>query len=44
RVLCETCGVGHNLWVCMVCGHVGCGRYIKEHAKHHFRLSQHSFR
>lgn len=28
----------------MVCGHIGCGRYTKEHAKEHFCLSDHSYR
>ena len=23
---CERCSVAHNLWVCVICGHVGCGR------------------
>jgi len=24
---CEICGTGASLWICLVCGHVGCGRY-----------------
>ncbi|CAN0219925.1 unnamed protein product, partial [Hapterophycus canaliculatus] len=43
NICCETCRIAHNLWICMVCGHIGCGRYTKEHAKEHFCLSGHSY-
>ncbi len=23
---CSTCGANTNLWICLICGHVGCGR------------------
>eukprot|EP01065_Artemidia_motanka_P021559 TRINITY_DN2578_c3_g4_i1.p1 TRINITY_DN2578_c3_g4~~TRINITY_DN2578_c3_g4_i1.p1 ORF type:complete len:917 (+),score=334.58 TRINITY_DN2578_c3_g4_i1:67-2817(+) len=23
---CDQCGVGHNLWICLTCGHLACGR------------------
>ena len=25
---CFTCGSRENLWICLVCGHIGCGRYV----------------
>ncbi|KAF4709051.1 hypothetical protein FOZ62_006967, partial [Perkinsus olseni] len=44
---CEECGAAHTrdapMWVCLVCGHVGCGRYTKAAcAKHHALESGHS--
>ncbi|CAN0380955.1 unnamed protein product, partial [Ectocarpus sp. 13 AM-2016] len=43
KLCCETCRIAHNLWICMVCGHIGCGRYTGEHASRHFRLSSHTY-
>jgi BRCA1-associated protein len=40
---CETCGVTTNLWMCLVCGHVGCGRYAGEHGLQHFRETSHTY-
>ena len=40
---CAECGVDDNLWMCLICGHVGCGRYGGGHAAEHFRDSQHPF-
>ena len=40
---CEACGVADNLWMCLVCGHVGCGRYAHEHAVRHFEASGHTY-
>jgi BRCA1-associated protein len=25
---CSVCGTSENLWICVICGHVGCGRYF----------------
>jgi hypothetical protein len=25
---CSTCGTSTNLWICLICGHVGCGRSV----------------
>jgi len=36
RRKCEQCGLRGNLWVCLVCGYTGCGRYTSQHAKGHF--------
>lgn len=32
-----------NLWICLICGHVGCGRYVRGHAYDHFQLTQHTY-
>ncbi|RMJ25623.1 hypothetical protein PHISP_03495 [Aspergillus sp. HF37] len=40
------CGVCHseaNLWVCLVCGNVGCGRYDGAHAFAHYGQTSHAF-
>lgn len=31
------------LWVCMICAHVGCGRYYRSHALQHFRRMSHRY-
>ncbi|KAJ1515485.1 hypothetical protein HMI56_004308 [Coelomomyces lativittatus] len=40
---CRGCGVQTQLWVCLICGHVGCGRYQQGHAISHFHASSHLF-
>ena len=40
---CSTCGATANLWICVICGHVGCGRYDDAHAFAHFEHTNHSF-
>ena len=40
---CSTCGASTNLWMCLVCGHVGCGRYGAAHALEHFRETGHTY-
>eukprot|EP00468_Gymnochlora_sp_CCMP2014_P015456 CAMPEP_0167769812 /NCGR_PEP_ID=MMETSP0110_2-20121227/17546_1 /TAXON_ID=629695 /ORGANISM="Gymnochlora sp., Strain CCMP2014" /LENGTH=587 /DNA_ID=CAMNT_0007658869 /DNA_START=200 /DNA_END=1963 /DNA_ORIENTATION=+ len=30
-------------WICLVCGHVGCGRFEKSHAVRHFERTGHRF-
>lgn len=40
---CYTCNIPENLWICLLCGHVGCGRYTAEHAKRHFHCCGHIF-
>ncbi|XP_047538433.1 BRCA1-associated protein [Vanessa atalanta] len=32
-----------SLWICLICGHVGCGRYEKGHAAKHFQASNHTY-
>ena len=40
---CADCGTEKDLWVCLVCGYLGCGRYKGGHAADHFRESGHSY-
>ncbi|XP_018562105.1 BRCA1-associated protein isoform X2 [Anoplophora glabripennis] len=44
---CEQCGTSapspDALWICLICGHVGCGRYQGGHAASHYRESGHCY-
>ncbi|KAI8465209.1 MAG: brca1-associated protein [Monoraphidium minutum] len=40
---CATCGTPANLWICLICGHVGCGRYKSGHASEHWKESSHCY-
>ncbi|CAM9192924.1 unnamed protein product [Lampetra fluviatilis] len=40
---CFECGVQENLWICLICGHIGCGRYVSRHAYTHFQLTMHTY-
>ncbi|KAL3673839.1 hypothetical protein V7S43_001528 [Phytophthora oleae] len=40
---CEVCGTTEHLWICLICGHVGCGRYSGEHAKQHYQETLHTY-
>lgn len=41
--LCSVCDCTDDLWICLICGHVGCGRYKGGHAKDHWKETAHSF-
>lgn len=42
--VCQECNLQQDsLWLCITCGHVGCGRYIKGHAYLHYSKTQHNF-
>lgn len=41
--ICIECGSQENLWICLICGHIGCGRYVSGHAYAHFQLTQHTY-
>lgn len=41
--LCSICDTTDDLWICLICGHVGCGRYKGGHAKDHWKETAHSF-
>lgn len=40
---CSVCHSELNLWVCLICGNVGCGRYDEAHAFAHFKETSHAF-
>ncbi|KAK9874281.1 hypothetical protein WA026_002633 [Henosepilachna vigintioctopunctata] len=41
---CGKCGPSPDaLWICLICGHVGCGRYQGGHAAIHYRESGHCY-
>ena len=37
------CDCTDDLWICLICGNVGCGRYKGGHAKEHWKESAHNF-
>lgn len=41
--LCSACDSTDDLWICLICGVVGCGRYKGAHAKDHWKETAHSF-
>jgi len=40
---CSVCHSELNLWLCLICGNVGCGRYDGAHAFAHFKQTSHAF-
>lgn len=40
---CGRCDTNDDLWVCLICGNVGCGRYKGGHAKEHWKETAHCF-
>ncbi|XP_070571889.1 BRCA1-associated protein-like [Ptychodera flava] len=40
---CMICGAQESLWICLICGHIGCGRYMSAHAYQHFEETQHTY-
>lgn len=40
---CFECDSQDSLWICLICGHVGCGRYVGGHAYRHFQDTQHCY-
>ncbi|KUI69798.1 hypothetical protein VM1G_05586 [Cytospora mali] len=41
--ICVKCDTTDDLWVCLICGNVGCGRYKGGHAKEHWKETAHCF-
>lgn len=42
-LVCMSCEGKEALWMCLVCGHVGCGRYQGGHAASHYLATQHAY-
>ncbi|OQV17281.1 BRCA1-associated protein [Hypsibius exemplaris] len=41
---CFQCGMSSDdLWLCLICGNIGCGRYSEKHAFVHFQETQHTY-
>ena len=40
---CSICRSDTNLWICLICGNIGCGRYDAAHAFLHYQQSSHCF-
>jgi len=40
---CASCGSTTNLWICIICGTVGCGRYGQAHAHAHYEATTHLY-
>lgn len=40
---CSICGTGSDLWVCLICATVGCGRYKAGHAHRHHQETGHLY-
>ncbi|KAL8683579.1 MAG: hypothetical protein Q9186_000491 [Xanthomendoza sp. 1 TL-2023] len=40
---CSVCRSDANLWICLICGAVGCGRYDAAHAFVHYQQTHHCF-
>ncbi|KAJ4473679.1 hypothetical protein J3R30DRAFT_706834 [Lentinula aciculospora] len=40
---CSACSTTSNLWICLICGNVGCGRYGRAHAQAHYQSTTHIY-
>jgi len=40
---CFECQGSEDLWICLICGFVGCGRYVGGHSHAHFLETEHSY-
>lgn len=40
---CSVCGSTSNLWICLICGNIGCGRYDSAHAFAHYESTNHTY-
>lgn len=43
KSICFVCQTSENLWICVICGFVGCGRYKGGHAIIHWKETQHCY-
>ncbi|KAG6850780.1 hypothetical protein H0H93_008818 [Arthromyces matolae] len=40
---CSACSSTSNLWICLICGNIGCGRYARAHAQAHYQNTTHLY-
>jgi BRCA1-associated protein len=40
---CSVCASTNNVWVCLICGNLGCGRYDSAHAYAHYEATSHCY-
>eukprot|EP00976_Prorocentrum_cordatum_P057771 1164357-Prorocentrum_minimum.AAC.1 len=40
---CQECGSEDSLWMCLICGYLGCGRYHAGHAREHWLQTDHCY-
>ncbi|KAJ7173770.1 hypothetical protein C8R46DRAFT_122527 [Mycena filopes] len=40
---CSSCASTTNLWICLICGNIGCGRYGRAHAQAHYQSTTHLY-
>ncbi|KIJ62026.1 hypothetical protein HYDPIDRAFT_95269 [Hydnomerulius pinastri MD-312] len=40
---CADCSSRTNLWICLICGNIGCGRYGRAHAHAHYESTTHLY-
>lgn len=43
RTVCSACDCHEDIWLCLICGVAGCGRYNSGHAHDHYSLTGHCF-
>ncbi|KAH6771904.1 zinc finger RING family protein [Perilla frutescens var. hirtella] len=43
KSICYVCQTSENLWMCLICGFVGCGRYRDGHSIGHWRETEHCY-
>ena len=43
HIKCQVCENRKNLWICIICGYIGCGRYFEKHAVNHSDNTLHNF-
>ncbi|PPR03194.1 hypothetical protein CVT26_008042 [Gymnopilus dilepis] len=43
RSSCSSCASTSNLWICLICGNIGCGRYGQGHAQAHYQATTHLY-
>lgn len=41
--MCSVCATTSNVWVCLICGNLGCGRYDSAHAYAHYEATSHCY-